>query len=65
MDLVRNEKGEKVLELADRAEQRMLRWFGHVENMKGEQLVKHLTGSDVIDVREYEGGTISQTLNWI
>ncbi len=46
-------KGQQGLlkELAERAEQRVLRWFGHVEKMKEERLVKKITRSDVRGIR--------------
>ena len=37
-------------ELAGRAEKCVLRWFGHIERMEEEQLVKRIVGSDVRDV---------------
>ncbi len=40
-----------VKELAERAEQRVLWWFGHVERMEEERLVKKITRSDVRGVR--------------
>ncbi len=40
-----------VKELAERAEQRVLRWFEHVERMEEERLVKKVTRSDVRGVR--------------
>ncbi len=40
-----------VKELAERAEQGVLRWFGHVERMEVERLVKQITRSDVRGVR--------------
>ena len=39
------------IELADRAEQCVLRWFGHMERMEENQLVKRIIGSDVRGVR--------------
>ncbi len=51
MDRVRNEEVRRrtgvVKELAERAEQRVLRWFGHVERMEEERLVKKITRSEV------------------
>ncbi len=40
-----------VRELAERAEQGVLRWFGYVERMEEERLVKKITRSDVRGVR--------------
>ena len=37
--------------LAERAEQRELRWFGHVERMEEEHLVKKIVRSDATGVR--------------
>ncbi len=58
MDRVRNEEVRRrtgvVKELAERAEQGVLRWFGHVERMGEESLVKKTTGSDVRGVRKRE-----------
>ncbi len=55
MDRVRNEEVRRrtgvVKELAERAEQRVLRWFGHVERMEEERLVMKITRSDVRGVR--------------
>ncbi len=55
MDRVRNEEVRRrrgvVKELAERAEQGVLRWFGHVERMEEERLVKKITRSDVRGVR--------------
>ncbi len=54
MDRVRNEEVRRtgvVKELAERAEQGVLRWFGHVERMEEERLVKKITISDVRGVR--------------
>ncbi len=55
MDWVRNEEVRwrtgVVKELAERAEQGVLRWFGHVERMEEERLVKKITRSDVRCVR--------------
>ncbi len=55
MDQVRNEEVRRrtgvVKELAERAEQGVLWWFGHVERMKEEHLVKKITRSDVRGVR--------------
>ncbi len=49
MDRMRNEEVRRrtgfVKELAERAEQGMLRWFGHVERMEEERLVKKVTRS--------------------
>ncbi len=54
MDRVRNEEVRRrtvvVKELAERAEQGVLRWFGHVERMEEERLVK-VTRSDMRGVR--------------
>ena len=51
MDRVRNEEVQRrtgvTRELADRAEQCVLRWFGHMERMEEERLVKRFLGSDV------------------
>ncbi len=55
MDRVRNEEVQRrtgvVKELAERAERRVLRLFGHVERMEEERLVKKVTRSDVRRVR--------------
>ncbi len=55
MDRVRNEEVRRrkgvVKELAERAEQGVVRWFGHVERMKEERLVKKVTRSNVRGVR--------------
>ncbi len=55
MDRVRNEEVRRrtgiVKEFAERAEQRVLRWFGHVERMEEERLVKRVIRSNVRDVR--------------
>ncbi len=40
-----------VKELAEQAEQRVLQWFGHVERMEENRLVKKVTRSDVRGVR--------------
>ncbi len=49
-DEVRRRTGV-VRELAERAEQGVLRWYGHVEKMEEERLVKKITRSDVRGVR--------------
>ncbi len=50
MDRVRNDEVRRrtgaVKELADRAEQGVLRWFGHVERMEEQRLVKKITRFD-------------------
>ncbi|KAK7882210.1 hypothetical protein WMY93_028384 [Mugilogobius chulae] len=50
MDRVRNEEVRRrtgvVRELADRAERKALGWFGHVERMEGERLVKKVYEAD-------------------
>ncbi len=55
MDRTRNDEVQRrtgvVKELAERAEQGVLRWFGHVERMEEECLVKKKTISDVRGVR--------------
>ncbi len=55
MDRVRNEEVRRrtgvVKKLAERAEQGVLRWCGHVERMEEERLVKKITRSDVRGVR--------------
>ncbi len=55
MDRVRNEevpwRTGLVKELAERAEQGVLKRFGHVERMEEERLVKKITRSDVRGVR--------------
>ncbi len=55
MDRMRNKEVQRrtgvVKELDERAEHRMLRWFGHVERMEDEHLVKKVTRSDVRGVR--------------
>ncbi len=54
MDRVRNEEVRRrrgvVRELAERAVQGVLRWFGHMEKMEEEGLVK-ITRPDVRDIR--------------
>ena len=45
-------EGDLVLrELGGRAEQCVLRWFGHMERMEEDRLVKRIVGSDVRGVR--------------
>ncbi len=55
MDRVRNEEVRRrtgvVKVLAERAEQGVLQWFGHVERMEEERLVKKITRSNVRGVR--------------
>ncbi len=55
MDRVRNNEVRRrtgvVRELAERSKQRVLQWFGHVERMDEERLVKNITRSDVRGVR--------------
>ncbi len=55
MDWVRNEEVRRrkgvVNELAEQAEQGVLRWFGHVERMEEQHLVKKVSRSDVRGVR--------------
>ncbi len=55
MDWVSNEEVRRrtvvVKELAERAEQGVLRWFWYVERMEEERLVKKVTRSDVRGVR--------------
>ncbi len=55
MDQVRNEEVRRrtgiVKELAERAEQGVLRWFGHVERMEEKHFVKKVTRSDVRGIR--------------
>ncbi len=55
MDRVRNEEVRRrtgvVKELTERAQQGVLRWFGHVERIEEERLVKKVTRSDVRGVR--------------
>ncbi len=50
MDRVMNEEVRRrtgvVKELAERTEKGVLRWFGHVERMEEERLVKKTTRSD-------------------
>ena len=50
-DRLRNEEIRRrsgvLLELSNRAEQKGLRWFGHVERMEEGRMVKRITGSDV------------------
>jgi len=67
MDRVRNEEVRRrtgvVRELADRAEQGEWRWFGHMERMDGDRLVKKINGSDARGVRlsedhEWDGWTV-------
>ncbi len=51
IDRVRNEEVRRkigvVREFADSAEQGVLRWFGHVQRMEEEHLVKKITIADV------------------
>ena len=55
VDRVRNEEVRRrtgvTRQLADRAEQGVLRWFGHVERMAEGRMVKKITRSDVRGVR--------------
>ncbi len=55
MDWVRNDEVRRrtgvVKELAERTEQRVLRWFGHLERLEEERLLKKITRSDVRGVR--------------
>ncbi len=55
MDQVRNDEVQRrtgvVKELAERAKQGVVRWFGHVERMEEECLVKKITRSDRRGVR--------------
>ena len=55
MDRIRNEEVRRrtgvVQEMAGRAEQRVLQWFGHMERMDEERLVKRIVGSEVRGVR--------------
>ncbi len=55
MDQVRDEEVHRrtvfVKELAEREEQGVLRWFGHMEKMGEERLVKKITKSDMIGLR--------------
>ena len=55
MDRVRNEEVRRrtgvVKGLAERADQGVLRWFGHVERMEEERLVKKIVRSDVMGGR--------------
>ncbi len=59
MDRERNEEVKRrtrdVKELAERAEQGVLPWFGHVERMEAERLVKKITRSDVRGARPRGG----------
>ena len=54
-DRLRNEEIRRrtgvLLELSKRAEQRGLRWFGHVERMEEDRMVKRITGSRTRGVR--------------
>ncbi len=56
MDRVRNEEVRRrtgfVKKLAERAGQRVLRWFEHVERMEEERSVKKVSRSDVRGVRQ-------------
>ena len=57
MDRVRNEEVHRtdvMKGLAERAKQRVLRWFGHVDKKEEEQLVKKIVGSDATGVRPRE-----------
>ena len=51
MDIVRNEKvrrrAEIEMELASRADQRVLRWFGHVERMDDYRMARRLLMAEV------------------
>ena len=55
LDRVRNEEVRRrtgvVKGLAERAEQGLLRWFGHVERMDEEHLVKRIIRSDAMGER--------------
>ncbi len=54
MDRVRNNetrRTEVVRELAERAEQGVLRWFGHMERMEEGRLVTKITISDMRGIR--------------
>ncbi len=55
MDRVRNEKVRRrtgtVKKLVEQEEQRVLRWFGHVERMAEDCLVKKITRCDVKGVK--------------
>ena len=55
LDRVRNEEIRRrtgvVRELAGRAEQGLLRWFGHVERMEDRRMVKKITRSGVRGMR--------------
>ncbi len=55
MDRVRNDEVRRrkgvVRELAERTEQGVLRWFGYVERMVEERLVKKITRSNLRGVR--------------
>ncbi len=72
MDRVRNDEVRRrtgfAKELSERAEQRVLLWFGHVEKMEEEHLVKKITRSDVRGVRPRERprmgwlGSVKRTL---
>ena len=51
MDRVRNEEIRRRVgvekDLADRVDERVLGWFGHVERMENERLAKQIVGSEV------------------
>lgn len=55
MDRIRNEEVRRrtgvVRELSSRVDQRVLRWFGHMERMSEERLVKKVMNSEVIGRR--------------
>ncbi|WP_435325978.1 hypothetical protein, partial [Klebsiella pneumoniae] len=55
MDRVRNEEVRRrtgvLQEMSARAEQRVLQWFGHVERMDEERLVKKIAESEARGVR--------------
>ena len=57
MDRVRNEevpcRAGMEMELANREEQRVLRWFGHVEIMNEYRMARRVLMAEVIGEREH------------
>ena len=62
-DRVRNEEVRRRTgvgqELADRAEKRVLSWFGHVERMTEERLTRKMYESDAEVDHEWDGWMVS------
>ena len=44
-------RSDVIRQLGGRAEENVLRWFGHMKRMKKDQLVKRIVGSDMRGVR--------------